>query len=92
MLRSLIAVSMLAVATSSIAAHERAVANRYDLKDGSTVHVFIDGKMVMEDKLGRPVSMKPGIPMELKDGQRLVMVGDEVARLVVLKAEHRGGP
>lgn len=55
------------------------------LKDGSTLYVFKDGKMSMEDKYGRPTRMKAGQVMEAKDGQRLTMVGDEVARLQMLQ-------
>ena len=53
----------------------------YELKDGSTVHVFKDGKMGMEDKMGRAARMKEGHIMETKDGQKLMMKGDEVWRV-----------
>ena len=53
----------------------------FDLKDGSTVYIFKDGKMAMEDKLGRAVRMKKDTVMETKDGQKLIMHGDEVMRL-----------
>ena len=53
----------------------------YELKDGSTVHVFKDGKMGMEDKMGRAARMKEGHVMETKDGQKLMMKGDEVWRV-----------
>ena len=58
------------------------------LKDGSTLYVFKDGKMSMEDKYGRPMRMKAGQVMEAKDGQRLIMVGDEVARLQTLQIQN----
>lgn len=51
------------------------------LKDGSTVHIFKDGKMAMEDKYGRSVRMEPGHVMEAKNGEKITMQGDEVARL-----------
>ena len=51
------------------------------MKDGSTVYVFDSGKMAMESKYGRAVRMDPGMVMETKDGQKITMVGDEVARL-----------
>ena len=57
------------------------------LKDGSTLYVFKDGKMSMEDKYGRPMRAKAGHVMEAKDGQRLIMVGDEVARLRSLQRQ-----
>ena len=37
--------------------------------------------MGMEDKLGKVVSMKAGHVMETKDGQRIIMIGNELARL-----------
>ena len=49
------------------------------LKDGSTVYVLKGGKMGMEDRYGRAVRMEPGVIMETKDGQRVAMIGDEVA-------------
>lgn len=62
-----------------------------EMKDGSTLYIFKDGKMAMEDKVGRVKRMKPGHVMETKDGQRLIMIGDEVARLESLLQEgHRG--
>lgn len=57
------------------------------LKDGSTLYIFKDGKMSMEDKSGRAMLMKAGQVMETKDGQRLVMVGNEVARLETLQKQ-----
>ena len=51
------------------------------MKDGSTVYIFKDGKMGMEDKMGRAVRMKHGEVMETKDGQKIMMHGDEVMRL-----------
>jgi hypothetical protein len=37
--------------------------------------------MGMEDKMGRAVRMKHGEVMETKDGQKIMMHGDEVMRL-----------
>ena len=51
-----------------------------ELKDGSTVHIFKDGKMGMEHKFGRAVAMKPGQVMETKDGKKIDMKGNEVER------------
>jgi hypothetical protein len=60
-----------------------------EMKDGSTLYIFKDKKMAMEDKVGRAVRMKSGHVMETKDGQQLIMVGDEVARLDwLLKKGH----
>ncbi len=67
------------------------VEKTFKLKDGSSVYVFKDGKMAMEDKLGRVVSMKSGHVMQTADGQSIIMIGNEVARLDwVRKAESAG--
>jgi len=50
------------------------------LKDGSTLVVFKDGKMSMRDKTGNVVGMKDGVPMETKDGQIIMMKGNEIWR------------
>ena len=63
-----------------------------ELKDGSTVYIFKDGKMAMEDKVGRATRMKKDTVMETKDGQKIIMHGDEVMRLdSLLKQGHGGG-
>ncbi|MCC4115709.1 CopK family periplasmic copper-binding protein [Aromatoleum toluclasticum] len=68
-----------------------AVQKSYDLKDGSTLHVFADGKMAMEDRYGRPFSMDQGHTMETADGNRIAMQGNEVWRLdSLLHSNHRG--
>lgn len=51
------------------------------LKDGSTVHIYKDGKMAMENKHGRPQHMKEGQVMETKDGQKIMMKGNEMWRM-----------
>jgi len=46
----------------------------------------------MEDKYGRPTRMKKDTVMETKDGQKIIMHGDEVMRLDgLLKQGHQGG-
>ena len=50
------------------------------LKDGSSVVVFKDGKMAMRDAKGRVTQMKDGHPMETKDGQVIMMKGNEIWR------------
>ncbi len=82
---------LLAVATATFAADEANVDKKFELKDGSIVYVFKDGKMSMENKIGRVVSMKSGHVMETKDGQKIMMVGNELARLDLIKSSHRGG-
>lgn len=93
MLKKLLMVTALCGAIASAYAGDAAKAaavKTVDMKDGSTLYVFKDGKMAMEDKLGRAIRMKPGHVMDSKDGQRYIMVGDEVARLDSLLHEgHR---
>ncbi len=84
-----------AVGTSAAFAHDavRSEAQQViDLKDGSTLYVFTDGKMAMEDRYGRATRMEPGAAMETKDGKKVTMQGDEVARLhfLIIKG-HEGG-
>lgn len=50
------------------------------LKDGTTLIIFKDGKMSMRDAKGRTHSMKDGMRMETKDGQVIMMKGNEVWR------------
>lgn len=57
----------------------------HQLKDGSSVYVFHDGKMAMESSTGKAMRMNPGETMETKNGQKIIMVGDEVAKLDSLK-------
>ena len=61
------------------------------LTDGSTVHVFADGKMAMEDRFGRAAYMEPGHAMQTRDGKTVVMNGNEVARLDQLLILSRTG-
>ena len=63
-----------------------------ELKDGSTLYIFKDGKMAMEDRYGRATRMEIGAVMETKDGRQVKMESDEVARLQTLIDEgHYGG-
>ena len=84
------AAASILIATSAFAVDQGNVEKSYELKDGSTVYIFKDGKMAMEDRLGRTVGMKAGHVMETKDGQKIIMVGNELARLEMIKAEKRG--
>lgn len=78
-------------ANAATAANMANVEKSFPLKDGSTVYIFKDGKMAMEDKLGRTVPMKPGHVMQTKDGQSILMVGNELARLDWIKRSDLGG-
>jgi hypothetical protein len=63
-----------------------------ELKDGSTVYIFKDGKMAMEDKVGRAKRMDQDVVMETRDGRKIMMHGDEVMLLdSLLKQDKRGG-
>ena len=92
MLKSLLMVALMsAVAVPAFAddAARAAAQNTVVLKDGSTIYIFKDGKMAMEDKLGRATGMKKGVVMETKDGQKVIMVGNEVMLLEsLLKQGH----
>lgn len=83
--------TLLAAASTTFAVDMGNVAQKFDIKDGSTVYVFKDGKMAMEDRLGRTVGMKAGHVMETKDGQKIIMIGNELARLESIKNTERGG-
>ncbi|PKO86389.1 MAG: copper resistance protein CopK [Betaproteobacteria bacterium HGW-Betaproteobacteria-12] len=83
------AVSVTAFASDAAHATAKQVV---ELKDGSTVYIFADGKMAMEDRYGRAMRMKPDTVMETRDGKRIVMHGDEVMRLDrLLNQGHNGG-
>jgi len=79
--RNLVAAACSLVALSAFAVDASKVEKSIELKDGSTMYVFKDGKMGMESKTGSVTSMTNGQVMEGKDGQRYIMVGNEVARL-----------
>ena len=86
----LMVVAMSAVTATAFAVDAAQVEKSIELKDGSTVYIFKDGKMGMEDKLGRAVRMKKDTVMEAKDGQKIIMHGDEVMRLdSLLHKNHR---
>lgn len=82
MLRKLIVATAAGVlSVSAFAVDTAKVEKSIPLKDGSTVYIYKDGKMAMESKTGRPERMKEGHVMETKDGQKIIMKGDEVWRL-----------
>ena len=87
---AILALSSLGVSAYAVDASQ--VENSIEVKDGSTVYIFKDGKMAMEDKLGRTVRMKKDTVMETKDGQKILMHGDEVMRLenILRPASSRG--
>ncbi|MCK9987325.1 MAG: hypothetical protein AzoDbin1_03797 [Azoarcus sp.] len=87
---AIVAASFL-VTASALAVDDGNVTKSYPLKDGSTVYVFKDGKMAMEDKFGRLVTMKEGHTMETADGQKIMMKGNEIWRLERELHRDRGG-
>lgn len=93
MLKNLLVVATIAaISTSALAVDAAKVEQSIPLKDGSTVYIFKDGKMAMENKHGSAVRMKQGEVMETKDGKKIMMHGDEVYRLDnLLHKDHRGG-
>ena len=90
----LVVAAMSAVALSAFAVDLSDVKARVELKDGSTLCIFKDGKMGMEDKAGRPSSMEPGQIMETKDGKKIIMKGNEIYRVEEATGDymHSGGP
>lgn len=89
MLKKLLMVVALSAVTASAFAVDRAqVKDSIDLKDGSTVYIFKDGKMGMEDKFGRATYMESGHVMETKDGKKIIMNGNEIWRVEELLHEN----
>jgi len=87
----LMVVAMSAVTASVFAVDQAQVQQSIELKDGSTVYIFKDGKMGMEDKYGQPAYMESGHVMETKDGKKIIMNGNEVWRVdELLFSNHRG--
>lgn len=86
-----IAVAAMAVAafsaTTAFGVDQANVQRSIELKDGSTLYVFKDGKMGMENQRGRPAPMKPGVLMETKSGEKIMMMGNELMRVERLKTE-----
>lgn len=83
--KSLIALSLVATALSAAAAGDNDIVQSVQLKDGTTMHHYKDGKMSMEGKNGNIVFMKEGMTMETTDGKTITMSGNEVARLFMQK-------
>ncbi len=90
--RFLMIVAISSAAASAYAVDMSQVKQSIDLKDGSTVYIFKDGKMGMEDKYGRATYMESGHVMETKDGKKIIMNGNEIWRVdELLHSNHRGG-
>ena len=95
MLKKLLMVTAMSTLAASAFADDAArqdAEKTIELKDGSIVYVFKDGKMAMQDKFGRAISMKKDVVMETKDGQKIIMHGNEVMRLdSLIQKGHAGG-
>ena len=88
----LMIVAISSAAASAYAVDRTQVKQSIELKDGSTVYIFQDGKMGMEDKYGRATYMESGHVMETKDGKKIIMNGNEIWRVdELLHSNHRGG-
>lgn len=88
----LMIVAISSAAASAYAVDKAQVKQSIELKDGSTVYIFKDGKMGMEDKFGRATVMESGHVMETKDGKKIIMNGNEIWRVdELLHSNHRGG-
>lgn len=81
--KSILALSLALPALSAFALDSTDVVKSTQLKDGSIVHQFKDGKMAMESKFGEAVRMQEGTAMETANGQLITMKGDEVAKLAL---------
>ncbi len=79
------------VSVSALAATDATLDRSVVLEDGTTVHIFRDGKMGMEDRFGRPFLMAPGHTMEARDGTTIEMKGNEVWRVYGLYQDYLGG-
>ena len=88
--KSLIALSLVVTALTAVAAGDDTIVQSIKLKDGTTMHHYKDGKMSMEDSLGKIVFMKDGVAMQTEDGKTITMSGNEVARLYMAKKKESG--
>ena len=86
----LLATVLSAAAATALAISADQVEKSIPLKGGSTLHILKGGKMAMEDKLGKAVSMKPGEVMETVDGKKIMMHGNELVRLDRYLQEGKG--
>lgn len=92
MLSKLAIMAAMAAAGSAALAHDLSnVVRTVPLADGTSVVIFQDGKMAMEDKFGRSVSMNEGHTMRALDGQLIRMAGNETARLDCIRKTQIGG-
>ena len=84
----ILVLSLALPALSAFALDNTDIVKSTQLKDGSIVHEFKDGKMAMESKFGKAVRMQEGTTMETANGQSITMKGDEVAKLSAAIYRH----
>ena len=87
-----LATALTSVAVPAFAHHavNQTAVQVINLRDGSTLFVFKDGKMAKADKYNRPVYLTAGEALEAKDGRKVAAVGNEVARLATLFRQDHG--
>lgn len=86
--KSILVLSLALSALSAFAVGNTDIVKSTQLKDGATVHQFVDGKMAMESKFGYAIRMQEGTTMETANGQSITMKGDEVGRLSMYIAQE----
>jgi len=88
-----LAATLAVAATPALArdALDQAVKTKVELRDGSILYIFKDGKMAKEDAYGRPAPLKRGEVLTAKDGRQIKAVGNESARLDGLLNDGHGG-
>ncbi len=87
----MITAAIFGAGTAALAHDLSNVVKTVPLQDGTSVYIFNDGKMAMEDKFGRSVSMTEGQAMATRDGQVIRMTGNETARLDCIRRMEIGG-
>lgn len=92
MFKKLATVVAIAVISGQVLASEAArqeAKQVVELKDGSTLYIFRDGKTAVENQYGRPIAVRPNAELEAKDGQKYMIQGNEVGRLELLQSRDR---
>lgn len=85
-----VAIGLSSFALAAFAFEAEPIVKSVDLRDGTTVHMFSDGKMAMENAYGKVTSMDDGHVMEAKNGEKIVMKGNETERLrFALRPQYR---
>ena len=74
------------IAFSAQAATEMDVSETVQLKDGSTLYIFTDGKMGMANRYGHAVQAPETGVIEARDGRTIELEGNETARVSAIQA------